>query len=425
MILQHRRFMLFLFLIEIFVRNIFAIGIELINIPNIPGFEEFNEEIQFIFQNEFYFDVYVPDEYWKYDSSKQDLANEVTHFAEILEGLDNSKQNQDLALLKGLLYFYLYNLDQPGSLNKAIHQMEIIGNYSNPDYRYIWFLAAIQSASTESYKAIDNFQYIENRIPEDKIHPRFWYDYAIASSLAFMPSKALDCYEKLGKYSDYDLQNDKFYIDLRDNFIRASSDDFIDKNELFTFYNYENGPGVISRQLGIWMPLKNSWYPMLADYKNHFSAIKFSSEPIINEDTVDGISYTITTFFFHNTDSILSKFNSIAPNVEEIRNSEFDPMFTVLEISEPEKYPHMGGAHGYVVIYEKDISNSKTIDIEKPIEMEYEKDGSPKYFHLDKNYLRLDGKISYVFLLDSCEFIFEESKKDFIEFITNMVIEDN
>ena len=208
-----------------------------------------------------------------------------------------------------------------------------------------------------------------------------------------MPSKALDCYEKLGKYGDYDLQNDKFYIDLRDNFIRASSDDFIDKNGTFYFFIImKNGPGVVSRPLGIWLPLKNSWHPMLADYKNHFSAIKFSSDPIINENTEDGISYTITTFFFHNTDDILSKFNSIAPNVEEINNSDFDPMFTVLEISEPDKYSHMGGAHGYVVIYEKDISNSKSIDIEKPIEMDYEKDGSPKYFHLDKKLFTIGWK---------------------------------
>ncbi len=55
--------------------------------------------------------------------------------------------------------------------------------YSRPDYRYKWFLGILYATSIKPFEAIDQFEYVESGVPEEKLHPLFWEDYAYAGYL--------------------------------------------------------------------------------------------------------------------------------------------------------------------------------------------------------------------------------------------------
>ncbi len=174
--------------------------------------------------------------------------------------------------------------------------------------------------------------------------------------------------------------------------------------------------------LGIWIPAQGEWIPKFYDYKNKFSALVFQSQNIENKHGND-ITFSIGVYFYINNDDLISQYASFAPQVEQVNDLDIDNRYTVFEIHNPNQYEHIGGAHGYVVIYESEQSNRTGESIERPLKINIGADGTAKYLPLQTHYYRFPGKITYVFILDSCENIFEKSKSDFVNFMQEVLIE--
>lgn len=84
----------------------------------------------------------------------------------------------------------------------------------------------------------------------------------------------------------------------------------------------------------------------------------------------------------------------------------------------------IGGARmRTLIIYESEGSGGSGKSIERPSRFPVKAGGLPRYVPLRRSYRRFPGKITHVFLLDSCENVFEKSKKAFVAFMNGVLIE--
>jgi tetratricopeptide (TPR) repeat protein len=310
-----RKLLLYIIIIAAFGHSCFAIDMRLINLNNVPGIEKLEDDLLFVINHEYLLHSYIPDELWAHSLSKQDLTDRLIKLSTDLEAFDETIENQDLLLLKGLICYYLFNLDQQGHYDKAVEYWERIDSYSSPDYRYKWFSGILYATSIKPIEAIDQFEYVESRVPEEKLHPFFWEDYAYASFLAFMPGRAIDCFDKFSQYEGVNLENNSLYRSLKESFVVPAPDMEIPEEELFQIFERRTGVGFLSRPMGIWIPAQREWIPQFGGYYNNFGALGFQSQGIEDEQG-NSITYSIAVYFHINDDDAVSKYTSLAPNVK-------------------------------------------------------------------------------------------------------------
>lgn len=399
-----------------------AINIRLIQIQNLPDVENLMPDLEYILNHEDHLSTFISDEYWDYDTTKEQLTGRLIEIVTTLEQYGNTGENQDQTLLKGLIYSYLYNLDVQEYYPRAIEELKKIENYSYKDYRYRWFLGTIYAKSVKPYEAIEQFEFVESRVPEDKLHPLFWADYAEALTFAFMQRKSLETFEKYALYGNIDLDDNWFYQGIKEKEVQTTADMEISSDELYQLLEREKGLGYLCRALNIWIPAKGEWTPSLYGYSNHVAALSYKSQDIEDEKG-DTITYSIVNMMYINRADVMEHYLSLAPDVKILENHEFDAKFTVLEIKDPEQYKHIGGAHGLVVLYEPETDERTGDLVEQPSRIRTRPGSGASYMAFQPVHRRIPEKISYAFLLDSCENIFEESKADFIEFMDKVIIE--
>ena len=419
-----RKKMLLSLLLAFFISNFYAVTIQLIDQNKISGIEDLQTDLSYLENNETMFSYYIPDDYWNFTKSKTELAKTLKVSATKLEKLTPSTEEgkQELYLLRGLVYFYLFNLDEQAYFEKAITELNKIQKLSEPDYRYKWFLGKIYAHASKPFLAITNYQFIELSIPEAMIHPEFWEDYGEAAVFAHMPKKALYCYEQCAKTANFDVANLAVYTDLKSKIKTTTINSAINKASLYQLFNRQSGYGYLSEALGVWLPLQADWQIKMYDYENQASGIAFKSGNLETKK-YNNITYTIGCFFNVNQEDVTKNLMNTAPQMQQVYDLAINKAYTVYEMKDPNRYQNIGGAHGYLVIYETDAKNRPTNSIEAPAMYPDNSDNTEVYTPLDTIYTRIPGTISYVFMLDSCEDIFETSKTDFVNFINGLIIE--
>jgi hypothetical protein len=93
------------------------------------------------------------------------------------------------------------------------------------------------------------------------------------------------------------------------------------------------------------------------------------------------------------------------------------------EIKDPTTYTDMGGARIYSLAIERNEPEYPGMKLETPQEMPKVTAGKPAYFIATKKFGRLHSKLYYLVMLDSCEFIHDESVVLFNNFLENIVVE--
>lgn len=398
-----------------------AIGLNLIGLSNINGIDEIEEELLFIINEGQQLDSYIPDQYWDFPYSKEYYSEKLVKINDTIIKYEQTEHNQDYYLLLGLLNFYLYNLNYPDSFINADKYLRVIESFPNRDYRSKWFLGTMYAKAAKSFESIQEFEFIAERVPEESLHPLFWNDYAYSALMAFMPKRSMIYYELYSKYANISLENIKIYNSILESFTTKSVDEFIEKDDLFMIYKREEGYGFISYPLGIWVPVKDDWNIELLDYNNNFSAILCKSAKI-KDSTDTEITYSIGSYFYIDQDIEISTELQKYKNHQKIEISGIDPKFEVYEIWDSEQYKHIGGAHGYIAFY-RNAADINNLNFEQPSKISTKNNGAETYVPFRNKINKLTENITYMFLLDSCENIFEQSKIDFIDFLSNVIIE--
>ena len=273
-----------------------AIGLQQIDSRNLPNIDSYSTQLDFVFQNESSLGGFIPDEYWKGPLTKAQMAEKLISIYSILAAQKNDPVNQDLCLLKGLICSYLYNLNYVEYLQKAVENFNLVESVPNHDYRFKWMLGMLDAKAAKPFQAIPQFSYVAKAIPQDKLHPLFWMDYAYAAGLAFMPVSAIHYFDIGSQYGGYNLEKNSLYQDFKKNLIMSSKDGTIPKDELYGVFQRDSGLGIFSRPLGIWLPIKEDWSLRMADYVKDQSFVMMTPAAIKAKNGQD-ITYTIAAFF--------------------------------------------------------------------------------------------------------------------------------
>jgi hypothetical protein len=405
----------------------------MIEFHKLPDTAKYQSLIDFAIKNERLIDVFIPDEHWTSSLSKQEIIEKLVILYNHLSAEVNDPPNQNLCLLKGLVCHYLYNLNVIEYHQLAIDNYEIVSSIPGHDYRFKWMLGIHYTKSVRPFEAIEQFSWVAERIPEDRLHPAFWSDYGYAAALAYMPVRAMRYYELSAKYGDKNLDDDALYQSQKKNIVIPDNDVTIAKEDLYKSYVRKEGLGLLSRPLGIWIPLKESWKIRMGGYSDGKSFILIKPNRIKSKDGKE-IGCTIALYFLVTDENIEDKWMERYKDCRLTDDLEIDPKFTVYEYADPSTYPQMGGSHGYVVFVQSSYPAVPGENIEAPSKLYWRKrqtddpstdsgSGSTSYVPFRTEYSRVRGQLQYVFHLDTCNAIFEESRNVFRQFLQGLIIE--
>jgi hypothetical protein len=372
------------------------------------------DEMAIILGEEEYLKVYIPEEYWDAPRSKAEYIR-ILHLAE--SALDDSgAEGTDAELLRGLLAFYLHNLDDQGAFGRAEEIFRSLADSSIDDYRPAWFLADLYAKSAKPVESIDIYERIVGRAEPRRLHPLFWSDYAFCAYTAGMLGRARYSLLNWSESSGRAPEDHFIWEALEDVLIRLPAQ--VPPEEMFSPLERNGSEGLFSSPFGIWMPVREDWDPRYLPYNNGTGGVMFQSARIPDFNG-RGISYSILAIIFIDNPEGAKALLGNFPDAEEVGPDDLPGGFALYAFSDDSLYPEAGGGRGMLALYHS--PGSGEYRHEAPALLGGGEGLS--YFRHSGRYLRPEGVISYVFLLDSAANIEEVAREHFSRFLGGLVID--
>ncbi|MBN1646727.1 MAG: hypothetical protein JW874_01725 [Spirochaetales bacterium] len=409
-----------LLLSAVLLAGLGAADLMYINLQSIENLDKYEDEVLFLINNQGYLQGFMPDEYWNAPMTRQELINKLEEtYKTVLEYPEDT--NQEYLLLKAVITEFLYHLNVQDYFATAVENYMAIEQLEQRDYRYKWFLGLFYAKSIKPYEAIREFDYIFERIPRDKLHPDIIADYAYAEFLSMMKKSAIADFDDYYKRTDGDPNGNSLYMAMKEKFSDYQGDD-VDFSSLFFPLDREDATGYFSRLLGLWLPVS------LDREINYTGLIKGASiisltlvEP--ENDYRPEITYTIMILSFLDADNPETEILATLKNRKKTDLGLGD-RFTTWEFSDPDIYLNMGGAHGFLTMVTSEYSEDKITRIEKPANFAADLVSEGLSFvALPEEFNRYNGTITHLILIDTCEEVLEQSRKNYIDLINRMEFE--
>jgi len=402
-------------------------NIEAINFSNFPDDQKFQDEVNNFFKIVMYVDHYTPE--WKYPISKEIIIEQLKKLEkQTAEKIASSPQNIDLRLFHVILLHYLYNLHDIENFNKIKEKIASLKKDFPYEYRPYWLYGKHLAQAAEPVAAINEYKYVLNLISDKtKLHPAFLEDYAEACYFSNMFKTSLEALEIASKIRNEPIDSYNMYKSLKKAFIASNIEDKYDKKECWIFIKSGDQYVILSRMLGLNIPVNEKWKINYADYQKRGTALFIVPDEIISKK---GKSISITISIFPSTEDItfdefISSFIKKPKAVNRGEKIISGQSVVIYEYSNPEIYQNLGGSHGYYAFLRLPYPNQPGIKIEVPSEIitSSEQSGQVRYFAVKDIPDRFKHDVYICIMLDSCNEIFEESKKFYFELLEKIIFE--
>jgi hypothetical protein len=253
------------------------------------------------------------------------------------------------------------------------------------------------------------------------LHPDVIADYAYSEMLACMPKRAIRDYLSYYGMIDVDPNENSLLTSLQAKFKNYSKVVEVPFTELFTPYDREHSRGFFSRLLGLWVPVSDTWRMDYTGLRNRTAMIKFTLSEF-NKTINEEITYSILLVSTISDADLETHFKNTLPNLQPI-DLRLDEEFRSFEFSDPSAYSDIGGSHGYITFVDSEYRSSAELEIEQPAKMMGSGDDSGLYFsQFTEEFNRFRGPVRHIIMLDSCEYIWEASKAEYLQLLRDMVI---
>jgi hypothetical protein len=396
-------------------------NVNFIDITKISNDAQHVEIFNNLKENQHYYSQWTND--WNFEITReeviQDLRDDYAFFSKI------ELKNTELHLLLGDISHYLYNLDDTIHYRFALKHYKDAIESDPKDYRSTWFLAYHYSLSNLPNQGMEQFFEAEKLLP--KVEPaEFWSEYALASTLANMPSHASFAMAQVKKITGAEGTFEQqlgasIYKKLtpldKNKFYKKEEIWQLEKNEKLTF---------TCRPMGIQFSVDSTWNLTINDYKNQQAAF-IINPPTIKSKKGKDINYTILTMMKvpkenENIEANLDKFTAQYSKKNKIPFSQKYEKILAYEIKDKSLYPELGGAHMYIIGVEKDAPKYPGLLFEKPMMLPQGAKGKANYYQAPDPKNRFQNKLFYIFILDSCEEIHESSLAVFKDFFEKQIL---
>lgn len=383
-------------------------------------------ELEFLIQNEQFYNQWYAE--WPFeDVSREEVASNLKPVYDVF--LNKKVKNPEVELLLGDIAHFLHNLNEPDFSEIAVKHYKKAIQLSPKDYRAHWFLAYHYAQSGEQEESIDLFSKAKEMLPKNP-PAEFWVEYAFAAMLANMPTTCLYAMDKaktiLKKESDFGAQ---FRESIKKRIVHMSSDNLCSKESLWNTSKVDDSYSFTSRPLGLKFSIKGNWGVELYDYNNSITAVTITPPAILNKKG-KSIDYTITLMIkvAKKGDSLKSFVDSKFSNPEIFMNKESlnlpvkYPNQIGIQYKNPNLYPEMGGGRLVIIAFEKNYPQYPGLLLESVSSIPKNTDDKTKYYRAGQSNDRFKESIYYILILDTCEDIYEEGDKIFLDFFNNQLI---
>jgi tetratricopeptide (TPR) repeat protein len=396
-------------------------NINYIQIKQIPNYQDYSNQFDFLFNNVQYYNHWVPE--WSYDVSKKSLIQGLKDSYNLFSFIDSN--NLEINLLLGDISHYLYNLQEDDFYDIAINHYEKAIKFAPDNYRPYWFMANHYALSNVLEKSISLFIKAQSILPEEEPSD-FWEEYANATGLANMPSHCIYAMDKakslLGKPGWYESQVGKTIYDRIEPVNKDTSYSYTDiwtasEGEMISF---------VARPLGLRLLIDSTWNVSFYDYQKYFSFVTIVP-PAISNKAGREITYTIAIIMKvaqkeDDLESFIKGFIAKYPTINYYEFVNKYPGQISYEIKDKEMYQEIGGAHMHVIGLSRPKPKYAGYLLEQPIEIQNDKSGEVEYFRAGQSNDRFDEAIYYAIMLDACEDIYAEALKVYKSMFENLII---
>jgi hypothetical protein len=420
---NHTRRIIVLLLSGWFSFSAFPVDVGLIDPAVFLDIDEVADELSIISEEEDNLLGYIPDDFWSTDRSKAEYI-EILH--RVLEALLSTESHQvsdlDFLLFEGLINLYLHNLDDKGAFLRSEAALTQAVEIGEDDYRARWFLADLYAKSALPVQSIREYEYIASRISANQLHPLFWSDYAFAAYVSGMPGRARNYLLNWSDISGLAPEEHSLWQGVEQFLPELPRNREISPDELFENRKIDGHQGILSYPFAIWMPVREDWNIRPLPFTGENGAIMFQSERI-RDESGRGISYSILVVVYlgnpRGAESLLENFANARP-VEG--RGKLPEDIRLYEFSDPSMYPEAGGGRGMLAILHREGSGSYSF--ERPsLPPGMDESEGLSYFKPRPQYIRPEGMISYIILLDTAGNIYERSLEDYYQFLSGMIID--
>jgi tetratricopeptide (TPR) repeat protein len=400
-------------------------NINAIDFSLISSSPQLKSKIDFLRQNQRLYDHWSPE--WNATIPKQQVINNLTSLYDGLVRPDN--KNAETYLLLGDIAHYLYNLNMEEFYNKAVENYKKAGSLSPNDYRVYWFLANHYSLSAQPTLAIQTYQVAQKFIPERPSF-LFWTDYSIACANAGMVNTAKFAAHQAsltqGRRTDIE---DQISVIAKNQSVATPVDTTLQDKDVWQIPGRKGGNMIFNNTVvGLQFQVDSNWQLQLGGYDKHICYATISPHEATTK-TGEKIGYSFLVLVRvpdqgQTLQQFLDMFTAKTPDRKKT-STTLNKIYGGLayEMRDPATYPDCGGSHGYAIAFERDVPQYPGMKFEMPLQIPKNGDGKVSYYTMEKKYARLNTKLYYFILLDSCEHIHDESLAVFNKFLDELVVE--
>lgn len=409
-----------IFFITIFSLNSLTVlaNIECIDIRAISSESNFREHFEYLKSNLEYYQNWNYN--WMYNVSRETISVKLKII--YIDILSLKESNPEVYLLLRDIAHFLYNLENEEYNKISIeHYKEAIA-LNSKGYRGHWFLAVHYAKSAQPRKAFEQLQIAEKQLPLE-IPFQFWEDYTLIGYLSQMPAHAtygINQFKKVTGYSsEYDYIIEKMSpanadtaYSVRDLWLTMPEDS---ASKLATFLSYP---------LGLRIKVDSTWGFNLYDYKEGQSQVVFRPPGLVSVKG-DTITYTIGLFVkkINNEDRLSGFIRSFTKSAQEKEYTGTIPNYSSsmsFKFQDDRVYSNLGGGRFNIIGIRRETPKRPGLIFESPAKLS--DDGKFMVYGNQTTLGRFHNGLFYVFLLDTCKDIYEESFSVFENLIQNQIL---
>jgi len=366
---------------------------------------------------------------WKFSVPKDEVAARLSKDLGFLTlALKNHPENEELALLTGLVARYAYNLDVDGAFDSAMRALAEAEKLLPTDFRAPWFRATLQCQTTESTPGAETFLSIEAGHAWDQLPIAFWDDYMECAALTNMPAHLL-------RAANYTEKMHAPASAMR-AFLRGAAQkrfDAYDPNKTYQPKEVWEGESssadvtFTSTMCGVRLRTHGAWEVDNISFNNGTCVANFCSGPykstarslrpcmsLLARQPKEGESLLDFAKLFMKKGQFLSDDSLKCPASDCV----------AMKGVQRGMYKADGDGHGRFVVFERDQPMFPGLIFESPSDLP-KSNGATGVAYCRPNQIqeRMPGKLYYLVLLDTAASIEDPATKDFDFFLENMKVE--
>jgi len=374
-----------------------------------------------------YSHVWSPE--WNFPLSKKDVARHLGKDMDLLvRALKNHPENEELALLTGLVARYGYNVDVKDSPDVAMNALSQAETIDPTDLRAPWFHATFFCETFQAAEGEREFLSLEASHPWDRLPPAFWIDYMECASLTNMPVHVLRAANYLEKLHAAATPLSNTCLNKARKRLEPFDPKKVDPTKIWRDDSEgSNNTLITSTTCGVRLQVRENWKFDALDMVDGACVATFNTGPY---NAVTGtLKPEIMVLVQHPPQGetlvefamkFLTK-GTYGPNAPT--RCPVDHCIA-LKGERPGMYAKNGDGHPHAVVFERDEPAFPGLIFETPSEVpKPDKPGAFKFSQPDQIQQRIPGKLYYLVLLDTSAATEEPALKDLDFFLENLTVE--